>query len=171
MDGRRPALRAGAAASVVLLAVFFVYPLATILQRGLGQEGGLDLPVDVLASESTLRVLWFTVWQAALSTGLTLAAGLPLAWVVGRFDFPGRALVRALVLVPFVLPTVVVERPSSRSFPSTSSAACRRSSPRTSSSTSPSWYGSSVPAGASSTRGSRTRPPPSAQVRLGGCAS
>ena len=39
---------------------------------------------------------------------LTLAAGLPLAWAVGRFRFRGRALVRALVLVPFVLPTVVV---------------------------------------------------------------
>jgi thiamine transport system permease protein len=34
--------------------------------------------------------------------------GLPLAWVVARFAFPGRSLVRALVLVPFVLPTVVV---------------------------------------------------------------
>ncbi len=53
-------------------------------------------------------MLWFTIWQATVSTLLTLAAGLPLAWVVGRFRFHGRSLVRALVLVPFVLPTVVV---------------------------------------------------------------
>ena len=39
---------------------------------------------------------------------LTLVAGLPLAWAIGRFRFRGRALARALVLVPFVLPTVVV---------------------------------------------------------------
>ena len=39
---------------------------------------------------------------------LTLAAGLPLAWAIGRFRFRGRSLARALVLVPFVLPTVVV---------------------------------------------------------------
>ena len=39
---------------------------------------------------------------------LTLVAGLPLAWAIGRFRFRGRSLVRALVLVPFVLPTVVV---------------------------------------------------------------
>ena len=43
-----------------------------------------------------------------MSTVLTLAAGLPLAWVIGRFRFRGRSLTRALVLVPFVLPTVVV---------------------------------------------------------------
>ena len=108
MDGRRPALRAAALVPAVLVAVFFLYPLGAILQRGLWQGGGFDLPLEVLVSESTLRVLWFTVWQAGLSTALTLAAGLPLAWVVARFDFPGRALVRALVLVPFVLPTVVV---------------------------------------------------------------
>ena len=89
----------------VFLALFFAYPLATILARGLG-EGGL--PTDVLASEATLSVLWFTVWQAAVSTVLTLLLGLPLAWVLARFDFPGRALASALVLVPFVLPTVVV---------------------------------------------------------------
>ncbi len=87
------------------LALFFAYPLATILERGLG-EGGL--PTDVLGSEATLRVLWFTVWQALASTVLTLVLGLPLAWVIARFDFPGRTLTRALVLVPFVLPTVVV---------------------------------------------------------------
>ena len=53
-------------------------------------------------------MLWFTTWQAVVSTVLTLAAGLPLAWALGRFRFRGRSLARALVLVPFVLPTVVV---------------------------------------------------------------
>ena len=39
---------------------------------------------------------------------LTLAVGLPAAYVVARYDFPGRRLFRAFVTVPFVLPTVVV---------------------------------------------------------------
>ena len=56
----------------------------------------------------TREVVWFTVWQAIASTALTLAVALPAAYVLGRFAFPGRALVRALVVVPFVLPTVVV---------------------------------------------------------------
>lgn len=112
MDGRRAALTAAGAAAVAapaaFLALFFAYPFATILGRGLTQDGGLDLPLDVVTSASTLGVLWFTVWQAAASTALTLVLGLPLAWVLARFDFRGRSLVRALVLVPFVLPTVVV---------------------------------------------------------------
>ncbi len=84
------------------VALFFAYPLAAILERGLTSEGGFALP------SGTGALLTFTVWQAAASTLLTLAAGLPLAWAVGRFRFRGRSLVRALVLVPFVLPTVVV---------------------------------------------------------------
>jgi thiamine transport system permease protein len=103
------AARAGAVAvPAAFVALFFAYPFASILERGLTEDGGLDLPFDVLSSGSTLGILWFTLWQAAVSTVLTLLVGLPLAWVLARFDFRGRALVRALVLVPFVLPTVVV---------------------------------------------------------------
>ncbi len=86
------------------LGLFFVYPLATIFRRGLGGS----LPTDVLFDRGTLRIVWFTVWQATASTALTLAAGLPLAWAIARIAFRGRGLVGALVVVPFVLPTVVV---------------------------------------------------------------
>lgn len=107
MDVGRPALTrlwlpAAIAAPAAFLAVFFAYPLGAILARGLGGEG------TVAPGGETLRILWFTTWQAALSTVLTLAAALPLAWVVGRFSFPGRRFVLAAVLVPFVLPTLVV---------------------------------------------------------------
>jgi thiamine transport system permease protein len=53
-------------------------------------------------------VVWFSVWQATASTLLTIALALPAAFVLGRYDFRGRGVVRALVTVPFVLPTVVV---------------------------------------------------------------
>ena len=90
-------------------ALFFVYPLGAILARGLGADGGgLGVPLDVLGARSTWQVAWFTLWQAAASTALTLAAGLPLAWALARFEFPGRRAAQALVVVPFVLPTVVV---------------------------------------------------------------
>ena len=84
------------------VSLFFAFPLAAILERGLTSGSGLLLPTG------TAAILWFTVWQAALSTVLTLAVGLPLAWAIGRFRFRGRSLVRSLVLVPFVLPTIVV---------------------------------------------------------------
>jgi thiamine transport system permease protein len=108
VDRDRAALIAAGAVPAAFVGLFFLYPLAAIVARGLGGEDGGGFPWDVLGSHATLEVLWFTVWQATASTLLTLVLGLPLAWVVARFDFPGRSVVRALVLVPFVLPTVVV---------------------------------------------------------------
>ncbi len=109
---RRPLSLAARTATVAVplafLAVFFAWPLAAILQRSLVRNGALDVPFDVLTSASTREIAWFTLWQATVSTLLTLLAGLPLAWALSRFSFRGRSLVEALVLVPFVLPTVVV---------------------------------------------------------------
>ena len=107
MTRRRPRV-ALAAVPVAFLLVFFVWPLAAILERSLLGEADGEGALDVLARESTLEIAWFTLWQATVSTALTLLAALPLAWALARFRFRGRALVEALVLVPFVLPTVVV---------------------------------------------------------------
>ena len=98
------------AVPTLFVAVFFAYPVASILGRGLVPDGHLDLaPLRGVFTDPSLRgVVWFTVWQAALSTALTLAIGLPGAYVLARFRFPGRSLVRALVTIPFVLPTVLV---------------------------------------------------------------
>lgn len=52
--------------------------------------------------------MWFTFWQASASTLLTVLVALPLSAVVANVRFPGRSLVKAIVMVPFVLPTVVV---------------------------------------------------------------
>jgi molybdate transport system permease protein len=55
---------------------------------------------------------WFPLWLsfrvAALGTGLTIATGLPLAWVLARRRFPGRDLLDALVVLPLVLPPTVL---------------------------------------------------------------
>jgi thiamine transport system permease protein len=92
---------------LAFLALFFVYPLAAIVERGLLVEAERSA-LDVLADPLMREVVWFTVWQAVASTTLTIAVALPVAYVLGRFDFPGRGLVRVVVVVPFVLPTVVV---------------------------------------------------------------
>ena len=99
-----------AALPLAFVGLFFAFPVLTILGRGLAPGGVLDLaaPLAVLTRPETLGVAWFTFWQAVLSTLLTLAVGLPGAFVLARFDFPGRRLINALALVPFVLPTVVV---------------------------------------------------------------
>jgi thiamine transport system permease protein len=98
------------AVPVAFLGVFFVYPVATIVARGLAPDGSLDLdPLREVVTDPGLRhVIWFTVWQATVSTVLTVTIGVPGAYVLSRYRFRGRSLVRALVTVPFVLPTVVV---------------------------------------------------------------
>ncbi len=101
---------AAVALPFAFLAVFFVYPVATIVGRGLVVDGHVDAgPVlDVVRDAGLRHVLWFTVEQAALSTLLTLAVGLPVAWVLARVAVPGRTFLWAAFTVPFVLPTVVV---------------------------------------------------------------
>ena len=95
---------------VVFLAVFFAWPVANIIGAGLRGNRGWDLHGvgQVLGDPYLRRVAWFTLWQAAASTLLTLAVALPAAHVLARFEFRGRRLLHALVVVPFVLPTVVV---------------------------------------------------------------
>ena len=85
---------------------FFAWPMASIIATGLGTDPGRI--TSILTARSTLEAVWFTTWQAAASTALTLAVGLPVTWAVSRFEFPGRGTVRTLVTIPFVLPTVVV---------------------------------------------------------------
>ncbi|MCA9924625.1 MAG: iron ABC transporter permease, partial [Anaerolineales bacterium] len=54
------------------------------------------------------KTIWFTTWQAAVSTLLTLLIGFPAAYLFARYRFPGKSLLKALTAVPFVMPTVVV---------------------------------------------------------------
>jgi thiamine transport system permease protein len=113
VDGPRDPLSTRAARAVAygvplaFLAFFFAFPLATIVERGLS-TGGDRTTWDVLSDPVTRDVLWFTVWQAVASTALTILVAFPAAYVLGRYAFPGRSVVRAVVTVPFVLPTVVV---------------------------------------------------------------
>ncbi|MGW4821704.1 ABC transporter permease [Streptomyces sp. NPDC004227] len=98
------------AVPVAFFAVFFAYPVAAIVRRGLEADGAWQLGriADVLGQSDIRHVLWFTTWQALASTVLTLLVALPGAYVFARLDFPGRQVLRAVVTVPFVLPTVVV---------------------------------------------------------------
>ena len=108
--GRRLATPALAALPLAFLGVFFVYPVVSILALGLAPGGALDVgaALNVLTQPFVAQVAWFTLWQAVLSTVLTVCLALPGAFVFARFDFPGRRLIGALAIVPFVLPTVVV---------------------------------------------------------------
>ncbi|MEV6756441.1 iron ABC transporter permease [Streptomyces sp. NPDC051214] len=98
------------AVPVAFFAVFFAYPVAAIVARGLkvGGQWQFGRIADVIGQSDVRHVLWFTTWQALASTALTLLIALPGAYVFARFEFRGKQVLRAAVTVPFVLPTVVV---------------------------------------------------------------
>ena len=115
MDRGRSLLKSGAgrwlvAVPLVFFGLFFVYPLVRVVLRSLTLDGSLDLSpfVEIATKGSLRRAAWFTVWQATVSTAATLLFALPGAYVLSRYSFFGRKLLRAAVTVPFVLPTVVV---------------------------------------------------------------
>ena len=93
-----------------VLAVFVVVPLVGMLDLGLRPDGRLDLGhvLSTLQRPRVVQVLWFTLWSAGTATVVTVVLGVPTAYALYCLRLPGRGLLRALVTVPFVLPTVVV---------------------------------------------------------------
>ncbi len=115
MDRYRPALTRRralllAAGPLAFLGLFFLWPVANILALGLAPAGQLALGhvLETWARPFVFEVVLFTLALAGASTLLTLVLGMPAAWVFARFTFPGKRVARALTVVPFVLPTVVV---------------------------------------------------------------
>ncbi len=104
--GRDP-LSLGVLFPIVLLVVFLVFPVAYVILVGI-----LPDPIGILTgtvqSAVTQKIIIFTVVQALLSTLLAVLLGLPGAFLVTRLDFRGKSVIRALILVPFVLPPIVV---------------------------------------------------------------
>ncbi|MGH6927930.1 MAG: hypothetical protein ACREEV_06405, partial [Dongiaceae bacterium] len=73
----------------------------------LSAAGSLDIG-SFLQSSYTRRVVVFTVWQALLSTVLSVGPAILVARALARRPaFPGRALLLRLFSVPLVLPTLV----------------------------------------------------------------
>ena len=52
------------------------------------------------------QIVWFTAWVSALSTLLILPVGLATAWVLARFEWPGKSIIETLIALPLVMPPV-----------------------------------------------------------------
>lgn len=81
---------------------FLLLPLVGLVRR-VAWRGLLGNLVEGPASEA-LRLSLVT---SVIATCFVVLLGLPLAWVLARIAFRGRSLVRALVMLPMVLPPVV----------------------------------------------------------------
>jgi molybdate transport system permease protein len=98
--GRRPPLPVVAVATLTV--VFLAVPLIGLLTKASWSTLWTDL-TNPIALDALKLSLVCSLW----ATGLSLVLGVPLAWVLARTRFPGRNLVRALAILPMVLPPVV----------------------------------------------------------------
>lgn len=89
---------------VTVITVFVIWPLATLAVRAISTTSLSAL----LADRQLWKVLWFTTWQAAVSTVITVIGGLIPAGVIASYRFMGRGLLLGALTAVFVLPTVVV---------------------------------------------------------------
>jgi thiamine transport system permease protein len=91
---------------LLFLGIFYFYPLYSIFRVGF--LSGIQADTLTVEWGRIWRPLQFTLYQAVLSTLLTLLVGLPGAYLFARFKFPGKELLRVLTTIPFIMPTVVV---------------------------------------------------------------
>ncbi|MEU2671253.1 ABC transporter permease [Streptomyces sp. NPDC007164] len=104
LRSRVPGVRTPLALAIpALLAVaFLLIPLIGILAR----TSWADLGTHLTSPEVT-QALRLSLLVSFWALGLSLLLGVPLAWLLARTDFPGKAFVRSLVLLPMVLPPTV----------------------------------------------------------------
>lgn len=90
------------------LGLLLLAPLARLVLEGL--TGWQQTAVSWVLPWQDGYLRWRLGWslvQAAITCVLALLLGLPLAWVLARFEFAGRVLVLRLLMLPFVVPTLV----------------------------------------------------------------
>ena len=101
---RRPASRPPAL--LIVLGCLGIGLFAVPFLGLLGRVPWSELP-DLLTRDIVTDALRLSVVSSLSATGIAVVLGVPLAWLLARVEFPGRALVRGLVLLPLVLPPVV----------------------------------------------------------------
>jgi molybdate transport system permease protein len=99
--GNRPPIPA-VVLGLVGLTVFFALPLAGLLWRAPWSDVG-----SVLGSRVARDALRLSLICSLSATGLSVLFGIPIAWLLARGRFAGLNVIRALAMLPLVLPPVV----------------------------------------------------------------
>lgn len=82
-----------------VLVLFVVFPLVTTLLSTTPQA-----LLQTVRDQEVLRSLLLTFWAAALATGIAMLTGLPLAYLLARRRFVGKALLEGIMDLPVVIP-------------------------------------------------------------------
>lgn len=88
---------------LAFITVLFLWPIARVFGLGLTASWW-----QTLLNPEVLDALWFTTWQALVSTAVCLLLGIPGAYVLYRKSFRGQSFVKAIITIPLVLPTIIV---------------------------------------------------------------
>lgn len=97
-----------AAPAVVFLSVFFLWPVIAILVRGFSQSNVGESFANVFTDPVLRRVMQFTFVESVLSTVACVVLGVAGAATFANFSFRGKSFLRAAIVIPFVMPTVVM---------------------------------------------------------------
>ncbi len=99
----KPGVKALGLVPLAFFALLFYWPLAHVISLGL--RGGW---LGDLASKKSVDLAWFTAWQATLSMLIAVGISFPTAYLLYHRKFWGQGLLRTIVAIPFVLPSIVV---------------------------------------------------------------
>lgn len=104
---REPVLVRAALIAVALafLALFVLAPLAAVFTQAL--EKGPLAYLKAVSQPEVRSAMWLTLICAAVAVPLNVAFGVAAAWVISRYDFPGKQLLNALIDLPFSVSPVI----------------------------------------------------------------
>jgi len=97
---------------LLLLGVGLVAPLVLILSKALDAPGGsatsgLGAFAAYLASPALLTSLWHSVWVSLLTTAIVVPLAFTFAYALTRSCMPGKSMLRTLMLLPLLAPSLL----------------------------------------------------------------
>lgn len=104
-SGRAVAAAEVAAVTIIALCVFLflALPIIAIVERAIRDT---DL-LDVISSSEVTKALRLSLLTTGISLAVIVAFGTPVAYLLSRYEFPGKAVLDTLVDLPMVLPPAV----------------------------------------------------------------
>jgi putative spermidine/putrescine transport system permease protein len=112
-------------ASLVLVYVILLGPYLIIFVASFGSEATLAFPpagfslrwfVNVFETSQFVSSFWLSLQLGLLSTFIALLLGVPIAYALVRFRFPGRGIVETIFSAPILIPGLVIGFSMLRTF-------------------------------------------------------
>ncbi|OLS25871.1 MAG: Molybdate/tungstate transport system permease protein WtpB [Candidatus Heimdallarchaeota archaeon LC_3] len=95
--------------SILLLTFFYLIPIIYMIISLMLDTSNFVADLNFLLTDSRIiKAFWFSIWQAIISTILSVLIGLPIAYVFSHYTFKGSRFLKSLLTIPFLLPPIVV---------------------------------------------------------------